>query len=92
MGGYADAVKCFCYIGEVLYWNAFQPGSSMDVRSRELGKTRINDPRGDNDGLDWDARVKDRISKLTPAEIGYRALELVSRFLPDPDVLESPAA
>jgi geranylgeranyl reductase family protein len=27
-----------------------------------------------------------------PAEIGYRAMALVSRFLPDPDVLESPAA
>jgi geranylgeranyl reductase family protein len=27
-----------------------------------------------------------------PAEIGYRAIELVSRLLPDPDVLESPAA
>ena len=27
-----------------------------------------------------------------PAEIGYRAMELVSRVLPDPDVLESPAA
>jgi geranylgeranyl reductase family protein len=27
-----------------------------------------------------------------PAEIGYRAMELVSRLLPDPDVLESPAA
>ncbi len=27
-----------------------------------------------------------------PAEIGYRAMELVSRFLPDPDVMESPAA
>jgi flavin-dependent dehydrogenase len=26
------------------------------------------------------------------AEIGYRAMELVSRFLPDPDALESPAA
>jgi hypothetical protein len=23
-----------------LYWNAFQPNSSMDVRSRELGKTK----------------------------------------------------
>ncbi|MCW3088148.1 MAG: Zn-dependent aminopeptidase, partial [Sediminibacterium sp.] len=55
-----------------LYWNAFQPNSSMDVRSRELGKTRINEPKGDNDGLDWDARVKDRISKLTPEEIGYQ--------------------
>jgi hypothetical protein len=55
-----------------LYWNAFQPNSSMDVRSRELGKTRIADPRGESDGLDWDARVKDRISKLTPEEIGYQ--------------------
>ena len=27
-----------------------------------------------------------------PAEIGYRALELISRLLPDPDVLENPAA
>ncbi|HSZ37473.1 MAG TPA: geranylgeranyl reductase family protein [Acidimicrobiales bacterium] len=27
-----------------------------------------------------------------PAEIGYRALELISRLLPDSDVLESPAA
>jgi hypothetical protein len=27
-----------------------------------------------------------------PAEIGYRALELISRILPDPDILESPAA
>ncbi|WP_026628250.1 M1 family metallopeptidase [Dyadobacter alkalitolerans] len=40
-----------------LYLNAFQPGSQMDVRSRT-----ISDP---------DPRVKDRISKLTPSEIGY---------------------
>lgn len=40
-----------------LYLNAFQPGSQMDVRSRT-----ISDP---------DPRVKDRISKLTPTEIGY---------------------
>lgn len=40
-----------------LYLNAFQPGSQMDVRSRT-----ISDP---------DARVKDRISKLSPNEIGY---------------------
>ncbi|RYE32261.1 MAG: M1 family peptidase, partial [Sphingobacteriaceae bacterium] len=25
-----------------LYWNAFQPNSMMDTRSRELGKTIIN--------------------------------------------------
>ncbi|HEU5366168.1 MAG TPA: M1 family peptidase, partial [Hanamia sp.] len=43
-----------------LYWNAFQPGSEMDVRSRELGKILINGRP------DWDTRVRDRISKLTP--------------------------
>jgi hypothetical protein len=55
-----------------LYWNAFQPNSSMDVRSRELGKTRLDTPSRRSDGLDWDARVKDRISKLQPNEIGYQ--------------------
>ncbi len=40
-----------------LYFNAFQPGSEMDVRSRSI--------------LDPDRRVKDRISKLKPSEIGY---------------------
>ena len=40
-----------------LYFNAFQPGSEMDVRSRN-----IEDP---------DSRVGDRISKLKPNEIGY---------------------
>ncbi|NCI45691.1 M1 family metallopeptidase [Sediminibacterium soli] len=60
-----------------LYWNAFQPNSSMDVRSRELGKTRIAEPRGQSDGLDWDARVKDRISKLSPDEIGYQRVKSI---------------
>lgn len=58
-----------------LYWNAFQPNSSMDVRSRELGKTRIAEPRGQSDGLDWDGRVKDRISKLTPDQIGFQKVQ-----------------
>ncbi|MBL4887495.1 MAG: M1 family metallopeptidase [Flavobacteriaceae bacterium] len=40
-----------------LYFNAFQPGSEMDVRS-----LTIADP---------DRRVKDRISKLKPDEIGF---------------------
>jgi hypothetical protein len=40
-----------------LYFNAFQPGSEMDVRSRT-----IQDP---------DRRIMDRISKLQPNEIGY---------------------
>ena len=29
-----------------LYWNAFQPNSSMDIRSRELGKTTFTNRRG----------------------------------------------
>ncbi len=40
-----------------LYFNAFQPNSQMDVRSRN-----IQDP---------DRRVGDRISKLSSSEIGY---------------------
>ncbi len=40
-----------------LYFNAFQPGSEMDIRSRTIA--------------DPDSRVGDRISKLQPNEIGY---------------------
>ena len=52
-----------------LYWNAFQPGSEMDVRSRELGKTLINGRP------DWDDRVKDRISKLDSSQIGFQRIK-----------------
>lgn len=41
-----------------LYFNAFQPGSMMDVRSRTIA--------------DPDARVRDRIAKLNDIEIGYQ--------------------
>ncbi|MBP93743.1 MAG: peptidase M1 [Flavobacteriaceae bacterium] len=40
-----------------LYFNAFQPNSEMDIRSRTIA--------------DPDGRVGDRISKLQPHEIGY---------------------
>ncbi len=40
-----------------LYFNAFQPGSEMDVRSQTIA--------------DPDSRVGNRISKLQPKEIGY---------------------
>jgi hypothetical protein len=43
----------------------------MDVRSRELGAKVVGRNRDGSDRLDWDARVKDRISKLQPQEIGY---------------------
>ena len=52
-----------------LYWNAFQPGSMMDLRSQEIGKRLI---RG---RADWDPRVKDRISSLKPDEIGYQKVK-----------------
>lgn len=62
-----------------LYWNAFQPNSSMDVRSLELGKTKLSEPnpRRETDGLDWDPRVKDRISKLNPDEIGFQKVKSI---------------
>jgi hypothetical protein len=48
-----------------LYFNAFQPGSEMDVRSRTIA--------------DPDGRVKDRISKLQPNEIGYIKVNALSQ-------------
>ena len=54
-----------------LYWNAFQPNSSMDIRSKELGKNVLTSRRGDQ-VPDWDGRVKDRIGKLNPEQIGYQ--------------------
>ena len=44
-----------------LYFNAFQPGSMMDVRSRNI--------------LDPDPRVMDRIAKLKDDEIGYQHIK-----------------
>lgn len=60
-----------------LYWNAFQPGSMMDVRSRELGKTILGlSPKGDT-VRDWDSRVRDRIAHLTADEIGYDSVSSI---------------
>ena len=54
-----------------LYFNAFQPGSMMDVRS-----LNIKDP---------DRRVQDRISKLGPGEVGYQHItSLQQQGLPVP--------
>lgn len=54
-----------------LYFNAFQPNSSMDVRSRVLGTRLINNKR------DWDPRVTDRISTLKEDEIGYQKIRSI---------------
>ena len=48
-----------------LYFNAFQPGSMMDVRSRSLP--------------DPDRRVVDRISKLKDDEIGYQHIQTLKQ-------------
>jgi len=48
-----------------LYLNAFQPGSSMDVRSRTI--------------VDPDRRVSDRISQLKPDEIGYQRIQRIQQ-------------
>lgn len=52
-----------------LYFNAFQPNSMMDTRSRRQGS--VNGPGG---RPDWDQRVKDRILNLKPNEIGYQKI------------------
>ena len=51
-----------------LYFNAFQPNSMMDTRSRILGQTFFGNRQ------DWDPRVKDRILNLKPEEIGYHKI------------------
>ncbi|SOC79400.1 Peptidase family M1 [Salinimicrobium sediminis] len=48
-----------------LFYNAFQPGSEMDVRSRTIA--------------DPDSRVGDRISKLTPAQQGFLKVNTLSK-------------
>ena len=48
-----------------LYFNAFQPGSEMDVRSRTIA--------------DPDRRVGNRIGKLKPNEIGYIKVNSLSQ-------------
>ena len=60
-----------------LYWNAFQPNSGMDMRSRELGKIGTRKDRAGNPLPDWDGRVTDRISKLSTSEQGYQKVSSV---------------
>lgn len=52
-----------------LYWNAFQPGSMMDNRSRRQGEISINGKP------DWDPRVRGRIDSLKPDEIGFQKVK-----------------
>ena len=59
------------------YWNAFQPNSMMDVRSQELGKIVLGTTVNGTEVHDWDSRVKDRISKLKPEELGYQHVKSI---------------
>lgn len=54
-----------------LYWNAFQPNSMMDQRSRHMGGVLVNGRP------DWDSRVRDRIAKLQPDEMGYQKVKWI---------------
>jgi hypothetical protein len=56
-----------------LYFNAFQPNSMMDTRSRRQGSVKL----GRNNSPDWDSRVKDRIFNLKPDEIGYQKIKSI---------------
>jgi len=60
-----------------LYWNAFQPNSMMDMRSRRQGTIAIRKDARGNDVVDWDARVRDRIANLKPEEIGYQRVKSI---------------
>ena len=57
-----------------LYFNAFQPGSMMDTRSRRQGTIVFRKDRNGNDVADWDDRVKDRILNLKTDETGYQKI------------------
>tara|TARA_B100000989_G_C19532632_1_gene470968 strand:- start:4787 stop:6700 length:1914 start_codon:yes stop_codon:yes gene_type:complete len=67
-----------------LYFNAFQPGSMMDVRSRT-----IEDP---------DSRIRDRIFNLKENEIGYHEVQSLRqdgqelRFNVEGTILQAPLA
>ncbi len=54
-----------------LFWNAFQPGSMMDVRNRELGRTIRNNRN------EWEPKIADKIQQLTPDQAGYQKVAVV---------------
>lgn len=57
-----------------LYFNAFQPNSMMDNRSRMAGTFSFGRDKEGKEQLDWDPRIKDRILNLQPNEIGYQKI------------------
>jgi len=57
-----------------LYWNAFQPNSMMDNRSRRQGTISLRADHNGEEVLDWDQRIADRIQNLKPGEYGYQKI------------------
>jgi hypothetical protein len=57
-----------------LYWNAFQPNSMMDDRSRRQGAISLRTDRNGNEVPDWDPRIGNRIENLKPEEYGYQKI------------------
>jgi hypothetical protein len=57
-----------------LYWNAFQPNSMMDARSRRQGTIVAGRTRNGEEVADWDPRVEDRIALLSSDETGYQKI------------------
>ena len=66
-----------------MYWNAFQPNSNMDVRSRELGKTILGNRRGED--IKFWIRSRTRISQSLTSS----PLRLVKVVLPNSRLLTS---
>jgi hypothetical protein len=60
-----------------LYWNAFQPNSMMDMRSRRQGTIISGKTRNGEEVADWDPRIEDRIALLSPDEMGYQKISSI---------------
>ena len=61
-----------------LYWNAFKPGSMMDVSSRSTENLVIGRDINRKDVNDFDRRFKKRIVEMTPEEQGWCNITRIS--------------
>jgi hypothetical protein len=55
-----------------LYWNAFHPGSMMDLRSQYSSQIMVRKDKNGNDISDFDRRFRDFIYNLKPDEQGFQ--------------------